>query len=224
MVEKILNKLESIYVHINKLFEEKGKILMFHHVTDEWVDTIECCKCKVPRFKEIISDVQKEYEIISLDSINDFHSRKFAIVTFDDGCLDMYENAYPFLKEHHIPFTVYCATDLLGKPGYISSTELKELARDPLVTIGYHTKTHPMLRKVSNLYEEMWLAKEPLEQMIGRKIIHFAFPYGKLPAVGLKAVFMGKKLSYVTIMSTFDTYLSSFSLRFNFFLPRTVIM
>ena len=81
-----------------------------------------------------------------------------------------------------------------------------------------------MLRKVRNLYEEMWLAKEPLEQMIGRKIKHFAFPYGKLPAVGLKAVFFGKNLSYVTIMSTFDTYLSSFSLRFNFFLPRTVIM
>lgn len=64
MVEKILNKLESIYVHINKLFEEKGKILMFHHVTDEWVDTIECCKCKVPRFKEIISDVQNNSSLI----------------------------------------------------------------------------------------------------------------------------------------------------------------
>lgn len=98
------------------------------------------------------------------------------------------------------------------------------LASDTLVTIGYHTKTHPMLRKVRNLYEEMWLAKEPLEQMIGRKIIHFAFPYGKLPAVGFKAVFLGKKLSYTTIMSTFDTYLTSFSLRFKWFLPRTVIM
>ena len=106
MVEKVLNKIESIYVHINKLFSEKGKVLMFHHVTDEWVDTIECCKCKVQRFKEIISEVQKEYEIISIDSIYDFHSRKFAIITFDDGCLDMYENAYPFLKKHSIPFTV----------------------------------------------------------------------------------------------------------------------
>lgn len=224
MVEKVLNKIESIYVHINKLFPEKGKVLMFHHVTDEWVDTIECCKCKVQRFKEIISEVQKEYEIISIDSIYDFHSRKFAIITFDDGCLDMYENAYPFLKKHNIPFTVYCATDLKGKPGYIGKKELMVLASDTLVTIGYHTKTHPMLRKVRNLYEEMWLAKEPLEQMIGRKIIHFAFPYGKLPAVGFKAVFLGKKLSYTTIMSTFDTYLTSFSLRFKWFLPRTVIM
>ena len=224
MVEKVLNKIESIYVHINKLLPEKGKVLMFHHVTDEWVDTIECCKCKVQRFKEIISEVQKEYEIISIDSIYDFHSRKFAIITFDDGCLDMYENAYPFLKKHNIPFTVYCATDLIGKPGYIGKKELMVLASDTLVTIGYHTKTHPMLRKVRNLYEEMWLAKEPLEQMIGRKIIHFAFPYGKLPAVGFKAVFLGKKLSYTTIMSTFDTYLTSFSLRFKWFLPRTVIM
>ena len=224
MVEKILNKIESIYVHINELFEEKGKILMFHHITDEWVDTIACCKCKVQRFKEIISEVQKEYNIISLDTINEYQSQKFAIITFDDGCLDMYENAYPFLKERHIPFTVYCATDLLGKPGYISSSELMVLAGDPLVTIGYHTKTHPMLRKVYDLDEEMWKAKEPLEKIINRKILHFAFPYGKLPAVGFKAVFLGRKLSYATIMSTFDTYLTSFSLRFKWFLPRTVIM
>lgn len=33
--------------------------------------------------------------------------KKKAVITFDDGWMDAYMNAYPFLKRYNIPFTVY---------------------------------------------------------------------------------------------------------------------
>lgn len=224
MFEKVIGMFERLYVFTNSFFAEKGKILMFHHVTDEYVDTLDCCKCKVQRFMDIIRDVQKDYMIISIEDVCCEHKEKIAVITFDDGCMDMYLNAYPFLKVHKIPFTVYLASDFIGKEGYVGINEVKILANDPLVTIGFHTKSHPLLRKVKNLKEEMWNNKIYIENIIGHKLQHFAFPYGKLQAVGLKAVVYGKHLHYKTIVSTFDTYLSSFTLRFKWFLPRTVIM
>lgn len=224
MFEKVLGIIERLYVLMNSSFEEKGKVLMFHHITDEDVDTLDCCKCKVQRFIDIINDVQKEYNIISIERIYSEHKDKFAVITFDDGCMDMYLNAYPYLKAHNIPFTVYLTSDFIGQEGYVGIKEVKKLANDTLVTIGFHTKSHPLLRKVQNLHEEMWSNKKCIENLVGHELLHFAFPYGKLQAVGLKAVIYGKHLHYTTIMSTFDTYLSLFSLRFKWFLPRTVIM
>lgn len=225
MVTKVLEKIEQVYVKINSLFKEQGKILMFHHISDEYVDTIDCCKCKVDRFREIVELVQKSYEIISIENIyNRTSHKKYAVITFDDGCIDAYNNAFPYLLEHNIPFTVYVVSDFVDKEGYLGVDELKKLAKNPLVTIGYHTKSHPLLIRVKHLREEMYSHKHELEEIIEKKIDHFAFPYGKLYAVGVKSVLLGKHLGYKTVVSTFDTYLSRFSLFFKFFLPRTVIM
>lgn len=225
MVTKVLEKIEQVYVKINSLFKEQGKILMFHHISDEYVDTIDCCKCKVDRFREIVELVQKNYEIISIENIyNRTSHKKYAVITFDDGCIDAYNNAFPYLLGHNIPFTVYVVSDFVDKEGYLGVDELKNLAKNPLVTIGYHTKSHPLLIRVKHLREEMYSHKHELEEIIEKKIDHFAFPYGKLYAVGVKSVLLGKHLGYKTVVSTFDTYLSRFSLFFKFFLPRTVIM
>lgn len=224
MFVKILEKIESVYVKINHFFAEEGKILMFHHVSDEFVDTIECCKCKVDRFKTIIKEIQLNYKIISIDDILTYRGpQKIAVITFDDGCMDAYKNAFPFLIKNRIPFTVYVTNDFIGKDGYIGKNEIKSLASNSFVTIGYHTKSHPMLIDVKCLSKEMVEYKNEIEQIIGRKIEHFAFPYGKLYSIGVRSVLLGRRLGYKTIVSTFDTYLSSFSLKFKFFLPRTII-
>lgn len=228
IIEKIYQTLaiwiELLLCRFNRLFPDKGVILMFHHISDEDINIMDCCKCKITRFKEIIRNVETDFEIVSIDDIYKENSKRVAVITFDDGCKDVYLNAYPFLKEHNIPFTVYLVSSFIGKKGYMSRDDILVLAKDPLVTIGFHTVKHNNLRFESSLECEMWKGKLCLETLIGRKISHFAFPYGKITNIGFKSIFYGFKLDYTTIVSTFDSHLSPITMLFPKFLPRKIYM
>ena len=113
--------IERVFVWFNAFFCEKGVIVMFHHVTNEELDEIPACLCKVERFKEIIDELRINYQIVSIDDIYEKTEKKKAVITFDDGWMDAYMNAYPFLKRYNIPFTVYITTNFIGKEGYIGN-------------------------------------------------------------------------------------------------------
>jgi peptidoglycan/xylan/chitin deacetylase (PgdA/CDA1 family) len=59
-------------------------------------------------------------------------------------------------------------------------SELQELASSPLVTIGAHTLTHPILSCLSaeEVREEIVGSREVLEAKLGRAVHHFSYPYG----------------------------------------------
>ena len=61
--------IERVFVWFNAFFCEKGVIVMFHHVTNEELDEIPACLCKVERFKEIIDELRINYQIVSIDDI-----------------------------------------------------------------------------------------------------------------------------------------------------------
>ncbi len=77
------------------------------------------------------------------------------------------------LLEHGVEVEKY---DPLG----LSWAQLEELSRDPLVTIGAHTLTHPDLTRSSRdvLENELRRSKLLLERRLGRPVVHFAYPYG----------------------------------------------
>lgn len=87
------------------------------------------------------------------------------VITFDDGYLDNWVNAYPLLKKHGYSAAVFVATDFIdprdtvrktledywaGKSGlheldcdgYLSLAELREMTRDGTFEVGSHTRTH----------------------------------------------------------------------------------
>lgn len=56
----------------------------------------------------------KGYAFVSIDEL--IHSKsilpkKQVNISFDDGFRDIYTNAFPIFKKHHIPFTIYLTTD-----------------------------------------------------------------------------------------------------------------
>lgn len=64
---------------------------------------------------------------------------------------------------------------------FLSWEEVAELDRHPLVTIGAHTHTHPVLTRRApwTAYREMRTSKRRIEAVLGRKVRHFSYPYGR---------------------------------------------
>jgi len=64
---------------------------------------------------------------------------------------------------------------------FLSWEEIAELDRHPLVTIGAHTHTHPVLTRRApwTAYREMKKSKRKIEEVLGHEIYHFSYPYGR---------------------------------------------
>ncbi|HAC62761.1 MAG TPA: polysaccharide deacetylase [Cyanothece sp. UBA12306] len=108
------------------------------------------------------------------------------LLSFDDAYGGHYQYVYPLLKKYgyHAVFSVY-VKKMEGKTRRASLTweQLKEMSRDPLVTIASHTVSHPRdLRLLSDdqLFEEILVSKQILEQELGIPIRYFTYPEGNL--------------------------------------------
>ncbi len=101
-------------------------------------------------------------------------------ITFDDGCETDRIAAAPLLREARFNATFYLTAGFLGRPGYLSPSQARELA-DLGFEIGCHSMTHRFLTDLApgELRAEIAEAKERLEQVIGRRVEHFSCPGGR---------------------------------------------
>jgi peptidoglycan/xylan/chitin deacetylase (PgdA/CDA1 family) len=70
-------------------------------------------------FDSHVRFLKRHFQIVPLHSImrkgaGNSLSRPLCALTFDDGWDDFYEYAYPVLKAHDVPATVFLATDFIG--------------------------------------------------------------------------------------------------------------
>jgi peptidoglycan/xylan/chitin deacetylase (PgdA/CDA1 family) len=70
-----------------------------------------------------------------------------------------------------------------GRPAYrpLSLGEVRNLAQGSLIEVGAHTVTHPALStlSVASQWDEIMNSKSQLEEILGRPVHNFAYPYGK---------------------------------------------
>lgn len=114
-------------------------------------------------------------------------------VTFDDGFMSFAEIAWPLLRDHGIPATVFVPTGHAGGTNrwpdeqHSGIPELPLMGWDTLarlaeegLTIGSHTKTHRDLRSLGDgdLREEMEGSAAKIDEMTGIRPDALAYPYG----------------------------------------------
>jgi len=103
------------------------------------------------------SDFQQQMEKLASDgwrgqnvtqSIDSF-SEKTVCITFDDGAETDLISAAPLLSKLGFGATSYITVDYLGKPGYMSHAQVRELQAAGF-EIGCHSLTHPYLTDIDD--------------------------------------------------------------------------
>ena len=117
---------------------------------------------------------------------------KSAVLTFDDGFANFYEDALPVLMKHNFTATVFVISGHmngvndwakppkeLGSQKMLSWEQVSELAASG-IEIGSHTRTHPDLRRcgLETAKLEMSDSRKEIENHLGCTVDSFAYPYG----------------------------------------------
>ncbi len=82
--------------------------------------------------------------------------------------------------------------------------EVRELAAEPLATIGAHTACHHCLNRLSagEIMAEVLTAKQDLEAQIGREVRHLAYPFGGANAVDEREFEITRGAGFATMLTT----------------------
>jgi peptidoglycan/xylan/chitin deacetylase (PgdA/CDA1 family) len=120
-------------------------------------------------------------------------------VTIDDAWEDVYRNGLPVMAALKLPVTLYVPSKLVGTPEYMNRDQLLECAAAG-ITIGGHTRSHADLRKCDDaaLDRELRGSREDLEDMMGRPVTQFAYPFGHFDARSRSAVIGAGYTSAIT--------------------------
>ncbi len=183
---------DRLTVNNEYLISEKNleiPIFLYHHIVKEESEIqYDYMQTTEKTFEEQIRGLENlGYHFISYQDLIDYNNgqkklyKKSCVLTFDDGCKDIYTNAYPILQKYNIPFTMFVVTNAVGADGCASWEELKEMQDSGLALIASHSTNHTEFNKLSvaETLENVDSSYKALEENLGeQKTKIFTYPYG----------------------------------------------
>lgn len=134
------------------------------------------------------------YRVVPLASLRDFLAgrealpRKSVVVTIDDGYKSTFELAFPVLRKHGFPATVFLYSDFVGAGDALSYAQMRELAASGFIDIQPHSKTHANLTlrlagESDAAYRERVRAEVDapirlIQERFSLPSLAYAYPYG----------------------------------------------
>ncbi len=195
-------------------------ILFYHRIAD---DGANAWTVSNGDFERQIEWLRRHFEIVSLGeaqqriSVEGAASERLAVsITFDDGHADNCQQAIPLLVKHRIPCTYFVTADHIvsGKPfesdGCAPNTveQIRAMAASG-IEIGAHTASHPDLgaiRDLRTLRHEIVDATRRLEDLVGRKVRYFAFPFGQYVNISSAAFQVARDAGFEAVCSAYGGY------------------
>lgn len=184
-------------------------ILLYHRIGTPKLASLVAGQYVIPRLFRAQLDylLRRGWNALSLSQIAQqlgsgavSEQNSFA-VTFDDAYLGVYDYACPALADRDMSATVFVVADRIGgvnewdcsigdvREPLMSAGQIREIAEAGF-EIGSHTLTHPHLTTLSDadLRRELVGSKHKIEDLIGKEVVAFSYPYGEYDKRVLAAV------------------------------------
>jgi len=213
-------------------YHEPGEIiapiLLYHHVEGE--TTLSRYQVSIPDFRaqmETLDEMGFTPITISkfLDVLLDGGPlpEKPVVITFDDGHLSVYENAFPIMQEYGFPGVFYIVANRInGSPDFVTIPQIKELI-DAGWEIGSHSFSHADLTLNHAIADkEIGQSKTELEKALSTNVRTFAYPFGTIDpyvaqrvsdfayragmGLGTSKIHTGKTLFYLNRIEIYGYY------------------
>ena len=195
-------------------------ILCYHHIRPIQMASKanKGYEVTIAQFKEqmkILSD--SGYKSITPDQYYEYLTRGTALpersvmITFDDTSLEHFTIAKPEMEKYGFRGVFYIMTIAIGRPNYMSRDQIKQLADDGHI-IGSHTWDHHRVDKykyentieergvkkvVNDWDQQLAKTKKLLEEITGKPVEHFAYPFGIWSKEGIPEIEKrGYKMAY----------------------------
>ncbi|MDC0598446.1 polysaccharide deacetylase family protein [Gammaproteobacteria bacterium] len=190
---------------------KQAVILQYHHIS---TTTPAITSISPENFQQHMNYLQENnFQILPLEQVIDSLKNgqtlpdMAAVITFDDGYVSVYTEAFPLLKELNWPFTIFVTTSLVdsNKALYADWQQINEMALAG-ATIANHTVSHPyflehfedesMPEWRTRIRNEITQAEEEILQRTGQSHKLLAYPYGEYDLAVLE---LTKELDFIGI-------------------------
>ncbi len=220
----IFNIYTSIYAPINAYFKGKlGKqdviVLLYHRVNDFQRDSLTV---GVEQFSEQMQYIKNNFPVASLKSLIDGEisrneKKPIIVVTFDDGYLDNYQNAFPICLKEKVPCSFFVSTDMIDsgesfphdnnldiKLENMNWSQLREMKTNGMF-IGSHTCNHLNCADANEveLQYQFDSSQSKLNEKLGIDTAILAYPFGGKEHFNFKAQEQAIGSGYVAILSAY---------------------
>ena len=158
-------------------------VLVYHRIGD----TEGHLTVRPDKFEEDLARLKElNYQTISLDTFRKFlidsnteMPQKPIMISFDDGYLDNYMNAYPSLRKYGMTAAFYIITSLVGEDDRLAVGHIREMAANGM-SIGSHTVSHRPLGEMGpeEAQNELLISRAYLEGMLQKPVEFVAYPKG----------------------------------------------
>lgn len=157
-------------------------VLVYHSISSP-IEPLEADADVSPeRFERQLQWLTRWRRVVPLaETLRSSARRSLVAITFDDGYRDNLTVALPLLEKFQLPMTLFVAAGFLGREGYLSKAELREIAAHPLVTIGAHGLWHRHFNRLTaaDASFELVESRRLLGEITGKNVDLLAWPYGE---------------------------------------------